>query len=678
MTLDAEPGVWFFAVLMLAFGAGLLVVPAILLQPRIRSAVWLRTGWQATLAAVWLLMLAELTGLSTALVSRNGARGTAARDACPPSRESPLTPDRKIASSPIPRLEPLGDRPHDGASENEGVPLEMREPAGVEENSDAEPAANVPVARTPSRPSIPAVHSSPLNGVKVLAWAWLVGGAVLLARVLWSRGLLLVFRTRQPAVNDSSLRTRVEAMARSLGVRRRVRLRESSRWPTPVVAGSLPAVVILPCGFTEEFNRREQDAMLAHELAHVAAWDPAWQLWADLLWAVLWWHPLIWLVRQRLRAASEAAADEACLLVPDGPGTLAACLVALGRRVVDRQPLGWLAVEGTGFRSALGRRVERLLNLPARPGRAPRARWQATVKIALSLGLVLVVVFGSAWARPQVVLEQGESTMGVLAKSWRHSLAAAMLVACWAPAATPAPAAEPEKPAVKEREAAKECPPAAREGERERGDRERGEREAKIRGLQERAEQFQRELRGLKPEQREQGERIEQQLREIREKMHDLLAAGREMPDRERVMRRLEELKQALGRAREAGRRDEVERLERQMHEVTQALRGPERPGPREMPPQDVERRLRALRAAVENLREGGFNDLADRLQREAEGMARRPGEQRRPEGPPEAVRGEMERVVRELRGDMQRMQRQLEEMREQMKHLAEPRRGEK
>jgi hypothetical protein len=90
----------------------------------------------------------------------------------------------------------------------------------------------------------------------------------------------------------------------------------------------------------------------------------------------------------------------------------------------------------------------------------------------------------------------------------------------------------------------------------------------------------------------------------------------------------------------------------------------------------DMERRRRMehLREAVRHLREGGFPDVAVRLERMAEGLGNGPGrervagraEARRPAGPgdregAEAMRGE----VRELRRQVERLTRRVEELAE-------------
>ena len=160
-------------------------------------------------------------------------------------------------------------------------------------------------------------------------------------------------------------------LARLLGINRRICLVESARLSGPIVYGVLRPAIGLPAGFTKRFDTARQEAMLAHELAHLAADDPFWYLLADLAAAIFWWHPCVWLARRQLHFASETAADEASLLLANGPGVLAECLVELGARLAQPRSFARLGVEGTGFRSGLGRRVERLVNLRGRSWSPP-------------------------------------------------------------------------------------------------------------------------------------------------------------------------------------------------------------------------------------------------------------------------------------------------------------------
>ena len=101
---------------------------------------------------------------------------------------------------------------------------------------------------------------------------------------------------------------------------------------------------------------------MAHELAHLAGRDPAWLAVADLLVALMWWHPAIGWMRRRFQSAAEAMADTASSLVPQGPASLAESLIQLGRDWVPPSPIRGLGVAGGGFRSELGRRVDGLIH----------------------------------------------------------------------------------------------------------------------------------------------------------------------------------------------------------------------------------------------------------------------------------------------------------------------------
>jgi hypothetical protein len=198
----------------------------------------------------------------------------------------------------------------------------------------------------------------------------------------------------------------------------------------PMVFGVRRPTLVLPAAFAEAFTPDQQRAVLAHELGHLAAHDPAWQLLAEVVTAALWWHPLAWWARRQLVQACEAAADEVTLAVPDGPGLLAESLVALGRRLVEPTVPGSLAAAGS--RSPLNRRVEVLLRLADAAPPGPPSRCRRACQALAPVGLVVVALAVTGWLRPVPAAETGwaRSPLG-LAWAW------------WAP--PPAAAAEPEQ-----------------------------------------------------------------------------------------------------------------------------------------------------------------------------------------------------------------------------------------
>lgn len=629
---------WFEWLLVLALGAMLIVVLAGLVAGRVRSA-WMQSAiWQVALLGLagWLAL--EATGASQAVwgVARLGVLSLAARSGHEPSA---------AASDAWPA---------------ESVPSEYP--------LEAPPQAAVPAPIAWPEHSI---QSDCPTGTSVPAWlcgVWLLGTLGVAIRVACSRWTLARFVRRMPRLGDLAVARRVAEVSDRLGFARRVRLLEAEGLAAPVAFGVWRPSVALPTRFGRDFDPQQQQAILAHELAHLAAHDPAWQLLADLLCAVLWWHPAVWWARARLRAASEAAADEASAVVPEGPSILAGCLVAFGRRLGRSQRLVWLSAEGNGFRSGLGRRVERLLNHQQTAVRRPGRGRLAMVWAGLPASLMLTAVLGTAWARPQALAMEGETMVGVLRSSWQGSLGAVALAALLAPGLRDA-AADEGRPGAKEK------PPAASQQATQQSPAEKPKAEKPLPPSADK-EGEPRGERGRRPPPGAEGPR------------------GEERADGEAIHRRLQEIRERAERLRSEGKMEDVEQLKEEARQLMRRAEGMRegfrgRGGPGEGRPEVPEhmRRFWHLRAAMENLRAGGMTEMADKVREQLDAIEREHPEVKRGEGRPwrqmpreqfqpgaqEGPRPSLPEL-QELRQQMERMHREMQEMREQFKQRGERR----
>lgn len=405
MTAAIIPTLWAEPLAVLA--AGMLVAAglATAVAGRRRSAAWGRTAWQAALLGALLLTGVELTGLG---------RGVAAW--LRPARTARSRPAARPGTAPL--SEPLGSRDDEG---------------GMSPGPAGRRGAEAP-AKGDGSISLPAVgdRAAPAEASAEACWwpgiLWLAGTVVLLGRVAIVRLIAVAFRARCASAADEAIHRRAKAVARRVGLRRPVRVLESPRVPTPIAFGSLRPTIALPEGFSRQFDAGSQEAVLAHELSHLAGHDPAWGLLGRILTAVLWWHPLAWWARRRLTAACEAAADEASLLVAGGPERLADCLIAFGKRLRRWRPTAWVAALGDGLRSGLARRVQRLLHLAGRPPRRPRRSATALLRAAGPVVLAGVVLYAAGWARCRPA-DVGGPTMSTIRSSWRGSIAHALLAA---------------------------------------------------------------------------------------------------------------------------------------------------------------------------------------------------------------------------------------------------------
>lgn len=686
-------GLWWaeFALVM-AVGCGVVVGLAAVASLLARSGRAQQALWRVCLLGVWALLVVELSGIGPAL-----GVWVRARIAGHGLKTAPSVPTRWESRPPVAEGPPDSLPEHEagwfvpnpgegrdvapaaylGPSHRQGqgfragqpaVPLSPRGAAWPEISSpgDSELARRGAALPAPGsedasgdefeaegRPRLPPTAGWGLS-LDVVAercgsWGariWAIGTLVLLGWMTWNRWQLGRLRATLPAVGRTGLDQRAAGLARQLGLCRPVAVLESPRVSSPVAFGVFRPVLVVPAGFGAEFGHGQQEVMLAHEFAHLARHDPIWLLVCDLVCAVLWWHPAVWILRRQLRVASELAADESSLLVPGGPELLAGCLVGLARRRVGGRRLGWVAVEGGGFRSTLGRRVERLLGL--RLGQAGPGRRSVRVPVlaGLAIGLVMVPVLSTCWVHAQAGLWQGETTMSVLRVSWQRWLAALAAAAFLGPAPAPAVAAEhPDAPKAvaprKEGPHADRPKDAPREGEPRRVEREGrpAEPPPHVRELLERR-------------------------RHLEERVRDLSAAlERARPDSDDAR----ELRGKLERARW-----ELEEVAQQLGRRPERVEGPRPVGrPRgelpPIPPEERERRMRHLRVAVENLRAAGMHELAERVLHEAEG---RPGLPGMPPGPPGPQPPKLVRAVHELAGQVQQLRREVEELRGQLRRL--------
>jgi beta-lactamase regulating signal transducer with metallopeptidase domain len=156
----------------------------------------------------------------------------------------------------------------------------------------------------------PVERSAATAGVfELLGLAWLAGSAfvLLLALVRSARFERLLARgTRAP----ERILDRAAALARTLGLRRCPRVRLVPARLSPVLwfrPGRME--IVLPARLVRRLEPGELDALLGHELAHVRRGDH-WVRWLELAASTLFfWHPVVWWARAGLRRAEEISCD---------------------------------------------------------------------------------------------------------------------------------------------------------------------------------------------------------------------------------------------------------------------------------------------------------------------------------------------------------------------------------
>jgi len=278
-----------------------------------------------------------------------------------------------------------------------------------------------------------------------LLWLWAALVLLGLLRMGCSWFGLLRLRRGATRVHHGEIAECAHRIQRRLGSRRPLEI-----WITPAIRGPMAAGLtrwrlFLPQAFLQRLDAEQREAVIAHELAHLARGDNWWLAAGQWIACLFFFQPLNRVVRRHLRTEAEYLADRRALQVlPDEMGLVRA-LVALGEWLVGvgRQPVFHPLATGMGAcRSTLGKRVELLLEDGlGHDASASMRRW--VVALAVSALLLIAMAAPRAVASNPNPQSQPNSTM----KSTLTSKAAALLAGTALFAAVPAQA-ENEKPAA--------------------------------------------------------------------------------------------------------------------------------------------------------------------------------------------------------------------------------------
>jgi hypothetical protein len=311
--------------------------------------------------------------------------------------------------------------------------------------------------RSVAAEGVAAVAGRPLERALKSAWsplrswllpAWLLGA---LALTLGHVRSYLALRRRlryRPQVVGGGVLARLAGLVRQSGLTRRVRLTCTWRLRVPVALGLRAAEVCVPPRALFELDDEQQDALLAHELAHLERRDPFWLPLTQVLAAVFFFQPLNWLARRRLRELSELLSDEWAVARTGRPLSLAGCLAEVagwslagrGTNLVSRHPAR-LPVPGMADRpSQLAHRIRRLLDgarmAPPPPVAPMQGQAPARRHLAVLLAAVPTVLLAVALAAPGV--SAGSSPAPVTAPACTGSSGAGPAMAATAPGAAAA------------------------------------------------------------------------------------------------------------------------------------------------------------------------------------------------------------------------------------------------
>jgi GWxTD domain-containing protein len=145
--------------------------------------------------------------------------------------------------------------------------------------------------------------------MKLVIPVWLFGVFVLALRAAggWTWVRMRIRRHSGPL--SEQLCRRGHEIADRLGITRSVRFVRALHIDTPCTYGWWKPVVVLPLSALTNLPPAQVEAILAHELAHVARYDYLVNLLQTLIETLLFYHPAVWWLSSRIRQEREVCSD---------------------------------------------------------------------------------------------------------------------------------------------------------------------------------------------------------------------------------------------------------------------------------------------------------------------------------------------------------------------------------
>jgi beta-lactamase regulating signal transducer with metallopeptidase domain/peptidoglycan hydrolase CwlO-like protein len=206
--------------------------------------------------------------------------------------------------------------------EQPALPLASRAPVSVSSNSVAERAhvQQPPSTEVPATQIQAGQSSAPFSAPSkpVIPWkACAIGVYVAVTLILLARfvvGVVLGLRLIRNAREICAPRVcnRLASRARASGLAFIPQAAESEWIAVPVTMGVLRSRILLPEDW-REWDNTKLDAVIAHEVSHVARRDALTQRISLFHCAIFWFSPLAWWLDRNLASLAEQASDEAAL-----------------------------------------------------------------------------------------------------------------------------------------------------------------------------------------------------------------------------------------------------------------------------------------------------------------------------------------------------------------------------
>jgi len=285
--------------------------------------------------------------------------------------------------------------------------------------------AEAPLPKTiPSQPVVTASNGAAIEpalsvmsqkpapaGFPAITWPtailglWAFGTAFLLGWVVWAQLKLTSIRHNSVLVREGLAFDRLQRLSKERGVRV-PELRIHPVATGPFLAGVLNPAILIDSTVEHGLDADSLDLIFEHELAHLRTRDCTWRLIERIVCALLWPQPLLWKLCRWLDQSSEELCDQVVIANSASRRQYADCLLALANGTPNNRTELTLAVGVVPFRSAVGKRIAKIMDASQRISTrlSPRSRF-GIAGAASVLALITVCLVSGSMPGKQVHIQ---------------------------------------------------------------------------------------------------------------------------------------------------------------------------------------------------------------------------------------------------------------------------------
>jgi bla regulator protein BlaR1 len=254
--------------------------------------------------------------------------------------------------------------------------------ATVQSGSPATTVAAAPIAAKDfPAVAMPAPSRVLLSPAAAATVAYALPAAILLFITVLALLRLIALRARAEVLVDGHWLSALARAQRRMGFKHGTALLTRNELSSPISWGLLRPVILLNTRAVEASG--EAEAIIAHELAHVARMDWAKLLLARIATALFWFNPFVWLLAREAHQLREEAADDSVLAADIAETDYAELLVGVARHECPGLLLGAHGVAPS--RKSLARRVARVLD-----GKSVRGPVARSFALGVLVGAVMI------------------------------------------------------------------------------------------------------------------------------------------------------------------------------------------------------------------------------------------------------------------------------------------------